>query len=96
MRELAEAQIAAARGIRYLVSRDKQTGKFEVLDEKKAKARLANHDPKREVIEMWAKSPSFQSYKDLADRYMDQPTQPIQHEGDLDVEMTVRWKEPGE
>jgi hypothetical protein len=55
LQPLLEAQIANAKGIRYLVVRDKRTGKFLRVTKAMARARLGRDE---EVIEVWEKDPS--------------------------------------
>ena len=69
------AQIKNAQGIKYLVSRDKKTGKFTKLTEEEAKLRLTSDS--EEVIEVWDERPNVQAFTDLANRHIDKPTESI-------------------
>ena len=86
---LIEAQIANAKGIKYLVTRDKKTGKFIRVTEAMARMKqaLADHE---EIIEVWEKDPSVHAFSDLLDRALDKPKQQ-----DVDVNLggaiTLRW-----
>ena len=66
---LAYAQIQQALGLRYLVTRDKHTGKFIRVGP--AMARVASE----ETIEVWEKDPSTQAWTDLANRVLDKPAE---------------------
>ena len=78
---LIEAQIANARGLKYLVARDRKTGKFERIKE-------AQVNP-RAVIEVWEKDPCVQAFTDLMNRTVDKPIEPVEveHSGGLEI----RW-----
>lgn len=67
MSALFEAQIANAKGIKYLVTRDKKTGKFIRVGEAMASAKG------EETIEVWEKDPSVQAFTDLMNRALDKP-----------------------
>ncbi len=62
MLPMVEAQITNARGLKYLVTRDKKTGKFIRVTEAMAKAKLGHAE---EIIEVWEKDPSVQAFTDL-------------------------------
>lgn len=68
MREMTAAQIAQAKGLRYLVVREKASGKFLRVSESMAK--LAESE---ERIEVWEKDPSTQAFTDLMNRALDKP-----------------------
>lgn len=72
MDEMTAAQIAQAKGIRYLVVRDKKTGKFVRVTEAMAKEKsgLAENE---EIIEVWEKDPSTPAFTDLMNRALDKP-----------------------
>ena len=76
MDALVAAQIAHAKGLQYLVSRDKKTGKFVRLTEEMfLKALEAGDDDSNEfaAIEVWQKDPSVQAFTDLMNRALDKP-----------------------
>ena len=75
---LVDAQIAQAKGLKYLVTRDKETGKFIRVGPALARARG------EETIEVWEKDPSTAAWDSLANRAMDKPTEPEQR---LDVRL---------
>lgn len=65
---LIQAQLAHASGLKYLVTRDKKTGKFVRVTE--AMARVSEGE---ETIEVWEKEPSVQAFTDLLNRALDKP-----------------------
>lgn len=69
MRELLSAQLANAKGIKYLVVREKSSGKFLRVGELRAKG----VNPDEEIIEVWEKDPSVQAFTDLMNRALDKP-----------------------
>ncbi len=64
--------MAHAEGLKYLVTRDKKTGKFIRVTEAMAKARLGANE---ETIEVWEKDPSVQAFTDLMNRALDKPAE---------------------
>ena len=90
MRPLVEAQIANAMGIKYLVLRDKRTGKFTKLTKEAADKLLeANDDDSLALVEVWEKDPSVQAFTDLMNRAIDKPIEQQEHFGELNH--TFRW-----
>lgn len=69
MDELVAAQISNAKGIHFLVVREKTSGKF--LRVSKGVAEKLN--PEEEIIEVWQKDPSVQAFTDLMNRALDKP-----------------------
>lgn len=81
---LLAAQLANAKGLKYLVIRDKKTGKFLRVTEGMARARSKDGlKPDEEVIEVWEKDPSVQAFTDLLNRALDKPK-----EQELEVKVT--------
>lgn len=58
LRPMLEAQISNAKGIRYVVVRQKSTGKFL----RRLGATGETHDPDTESIEVWEKDPNVQAF----------------------------------
>lgn len=88
MERLVAAQVAHAEGLKYLVTRDKKTGKFIRVGEAMAKAKQGDTE---ETIEVWEKDPSVQAFTDLMNRAIDKPAeqlQEVQHTGSL----TLKWQ----
>lgn len=67
---MIEAQISNAKGINYLIIRDKKTGKFIRVG--KGMAEKINAESE-ELIEVWEKDPSVQAFTDLMNRAIDKP-----------------------
>ena len=65
---LLDAQLAHAKGLSYLVARDKETGKFRRLSAGGVDALTEG-----EVIEVWEKDPNVQAFTDLLNRALDKP-----------------------
>lgn len=72
---LIEAQIANAKGIKYLVARHKASGKFIPLTEDAAKRIINGEDPAHEMVEVWEKDPSIHAFTDLMNRAIDRPAE---------------------
>lgn len=72
MHEMAAAQIANAKGLKYLVARNSKTGKFE-----KVTAAMLESDQELEHMEVWEKDPSVQAWTDLANRVLDKPVESV-------------------
>ena len=82
---LLAAQIDNAKGLKYLVIRDKKTGKFIRVTEAMARKRSHRELQKdEEIIEVWEKDPSVQAFTDLLNRALDKPK-----EQPLDINMNV-------
>lgn len=85
---LVEAQIANARGISYLVTRDKKSGKFIRVTKAMAEQKLGSEEFE---VEVWEKDPSVQAFTDLLNRYVDKPKEQEQ-EVKVDAEVTFKWQ----
>lgn len=87
---LVDAQIANAKGISYLVVRDKASGKFLRVSKGKAE----KLDPEHEIIEIWEKDPQVQAFTDLMNRAIDKPAEQVKVTGadDGPVEHVFRWQ----
>ena len=89
---MLEAQIANASGLKYLVTREKKTGKFIRVTEAMAKAKQGDDE---EIIEVWEKDPSVQAFTDLLNRALDKPSeQEQQHEEEELAGVDVRPSKP--
>jgi hypothetical protein len=78
MDAMTAAQIAHAKGLNYLVARNKTTGKFEKVTEELLTKWQASPDDMPEIIEVWQKDPSIQAYTDLMNRAIDKPAEQLQ------------------
>lgn len=89
MESLVASQIAAAKGIQYLVARNKASGKFVRLDEEAMTKLLAGEDDDSlEAVEVWEKDPSVQAFTDLMNRALDKPKEQKQ-EFEVSGELTI-------
>lgn len=71
--EMFEAQVAQAKGLKYLVVRD-QFGKFtRIPDDITPEAFDELLETPAAVIEVWVKDPSTQAFTDLVNRAIDKP-----------------------
>ena len=87
MREMTAAQIAQATGLKYLVTRDRKTGKFIRVTQ--AMARLKEGDTE-EIIEVWEKDPSTPAYTDLMNRAIDKPAEQEQQVA-VSGKVVIEW-----
>jgi len=85
MNDMVAAQIDHAQGIKYLVAREKKTGKFKHLTEAEAILKLGQESD-LEMIEVYEKEPSVQAFTDLMNRAIDKPTETVQQ----DISLTIR------
>lgn len=85
MGPMIEAQIANARGVKYLMVREK-SGKFVRVTEAMAGS-LADEA----IVEVWEKDPSVQAFTDLMNRTIDKPIEQVS--ADVRGDFTVRWQE---
>ena len=84
-KELVDAQISNALGIKYLVVRDKATGKF---------ARVAKNiaevlKPDEEIIEVWEERPNVHSFTDLMNRTIGKPAEHVEMDANLSGELRI-------
>lgn len=86
MGPMVQAQIANASGIRFLMVREKNSGKFVKVG-KDAAEKL---DPEQEIIEVWEKDPSVQAFTDLMNRTLDKPIEQVR--ADVTATVVYRWK----
>ncbi len=88
LQPLIDAHVSNALGIKYLVTRNKKTGKFIRVTEAMARARGAEPGADEEAIEIWEKDPSVEAFKELLNRALDKPKeaeQDIRLSGDADL-----------
>ena len=90
MEEMTQAQIAASKGLKYLVCRSKKGGKFEPVTREQVDAGLFERDDV--IIEVWDKQPSTQAYTDLMNRALDKPKEQEQ-EINLGGALVVKWQQ---
>lgn len=87
---MTEAQIAHAKGVKYLVARQKKGGKFVTLSPALAEAIIKGEDDQHEMLEVWEKDPSVQAFTDLMNRTIDKPVETVESEARIDV--SYRWE----
>lgn len=87
LKPMVDAHIANAQGIKFLMVREKSTGKFLRVGADRA-ARLK---PDEELIEVWEKEPSIQSFTDLVNRTLDKPAEHVELTGADGVPLVVQW-----
>ncbi len=90
---MLSAQIAHATGLKYLVTREKKTGKFIRVTEAMARVKMGAPDTE-EIIEVWEKDPSVQAFTDLLNRALDKPAEQVKVTGEDGgpVEHVFRWQ----
>lgn len=91
VKTMIAAQISSSEGIKYLVVREKKSGKFKRVSEAMARARQAL-TADEEIIEVWEKDPSIQAFTDLMNRVIDKPKeqeQEIKLSGSVDLIATL-------
>ncbi len=87
---MVRAQVANAVGLKYLVTRDKKSGKFIRVTEAMAKAKLGDDS---EIIEVWEKDPSVQAFSYLLDQTIDAPPKSVAVTGPDGTPLVVKWQE---
>lgn len=78
--ELIDAQVANATGLKYLVARDPESGKFERIGPEGVRDGV--------TIEVWQKDPNVQAFSDLVNRAIDKPKEQAQ-----EIQMTMTLEE---
>lgn len=92
MDELCAAQIAHAKGLSYLVARNRTTGKFERVTGEMLELWQQTPEDMPAIIEVWQKDPSIQAFTDLMNRAIDKPAEQVQLTGDPDKPLVVQWQ----
>lgn len=95
---MTAAQIAHAKGLKYLVTRNKKTGKFERVTKERMEHLLTHpeSDDDLETIEVWDKDPSTPAFTDLLNRALDKPKeqeQEIRLSGDVNIVSILRSRQ---
>lgn len=90
MREMVDAQVANAKGLKYLVARNAKTGKFERVTEAMLNAA---DDQQLERIEVWEKDPSVHAFADLLNRAIDKPIEMVEMTGKDGGPLVVKWQD---
>ena len=71
MQEMTEAQVAAAKGLKYLMARNKRGGEFKPVTREQIEGGILKRGDT--IIEVWDKQPSTAAYIGLMDRALDKP-----------------------
>lgn len=88
MRPMVEAQVANAQGLKYLVTRDKKSGKFVKVSE--AMARAMTDAGESDQIEIWEKEPSVPAFTDLVNRALGKPVEEVEMRVSVEQEVLAR------
>lgn len=86
---MLDSQIKHAKGLSYLVWRDKKTGKFKPVPSAEMAETLSEQG---EVLEIWPEKPNVQAFTDLLDRALDKAAQPVKADVTGDVLYRVSWR----
>ena len=90
MEEMVAAQIAHAKGLQFLMVREKSTGKFKRVGQDVAE----KLNPDEEIIEVWEKEPSVQAFTDLLNRTLDKPSEHVEVTGAEGGPLEFTWLKP--
>jgi hypothetical protein len=83
---LVAAQVSAAKGIKFLVLRDRATGQFiKRIAARSSQTHLKKHE-EHEVVEVWQKDPSTAAFKELMAHAIDLP----KHQEE-EIRLTGEW-----
>ncbi len=88
MDSMVASQVAHAKGLSYLVGRDK-AGKFKKLTSTEAEKALAGESDYT-TVEVWEKDPSVQAFTDLMNRALDKPKEQDQ-DINANVSLSIKW-----
>lgn len=92
---VANALVSRACGVRYFVTRNKKTGKFEMVTNPDKVIDALNQEDE-ESGEFYTAIPDTAAIRELFDRTLDRAPQPVKVGGDEDagpVEHVFRWRE---
>ena len=91
MQEMVASQVANAKGLKYLVIRDKRSGKFVRVTEAMARQREGRPEAEHESVEIWEKDPSTAAWTDLMNRALDRPPE-AEPDQPWKGELLIGWK----
>jgi hypothetical protein len=89
MEGMTAAQVANAKGIKYLVVREKRSGKFLRVGKAMARAKQGSTE---ETIEVWEKDPNILAFTDLMNRAIGKPKESQDLNVSGNVVHVFRWK----
>lgn len=86
----ADALVSRARGVRYFITRNKKTGKYELVTNPDQVVRALNAE-NDESGEFYTDKPDVQAIREAFDRMVDRAPNPPE-EVHVDGELIVRWE----
>jgi hypothetical protein len=89
MKPLVEAQLDNAIGLKYLVARERKTGKFTRVEDIRGKIKAQSGE---EIIEVWEKDPSVQAFTDLLNRTIDKPAETVNADLTHSGAIEIKWQ----
>jgi hypothetical protein len=90
---IVQSQLANAKGISYLVVRERKGGKFVRVHQAMARgAKNGKLGEDEEIIEVWEKDPSVYAFKEILDRAYGRAKEPEQKH-DHTGEIVLRWRD---
>jgi len=92
MDDLLDSQLDNACGIKYLVARERKTGRFVEVSQDQVKLILSGKDDTFEMLEVYEKQPSVQAFTDLMNRTLDKPKEHVEVDGNLSGGISITWK----
>ena len=87
---VADALLSRARGTRYFVTRNKKTGKYELVTNPKQVIQALNEEDEN-TGEFYTDKPDTQAIREILDRTIDKPKEQAQ-EVELDAKLEIRWQ----
>jgi hypothetical protein len=91
MQDMLRAQIAHAKGIGHLFTRDK-SGKFTKIENETQIDQLLTEGTEHEDYWIFAKDPSVQAFTDLMNRALDKPKEQ-QQDVAVEATLTISWED---
>lgn len=77
--KIYDAQLASTLGTKFLVARDRKSGKFIPVNEEQTKVLIESGQA--DTLEIWERPPSASAFTALSDRSIDRPTEHHEHSG---------------
>ena len=90
--QMLDAQIAHSTGLKYLVTRNSKTGKFERVSKERMEELLETGSEELERVEVYDKDPSVQAFTDLMNRALDKPAEQEQAVA-VSGALLIKWQE---
>src|SRR5262245_43751518 len=89
---MVAARIEAAQGVKYLVARERESGKSTHLTKEAAEAILSGKDSTREIVEEWEKPPSTHAFADLMDCVLGKAKDVV--DAKVSSKLEITWLDP--